>query len=190
MRRKNLPFVLAVIVAIVLFTSPEWSALLPAWPGYRVKPYIRLNTALVALTHVRVIDGTGVAPVENCTVILSGNRIQTISSSNSTRVPQGADILDLTGYTVIPGLVGMHDHMFYPVSISNLSGYKEMGFSFPRLYLASGVTTVRTAGAIAPSTDLRLKRQIDKGWVVGPNMYVTGPYLDGNSSPEETKRTV
>lgn len=191
MRRKNIPLVLIIIVAIVLFLSPEWSALLPAWPGYRVRPYIRVNSTFLALTHVRVIDGTGALPLENSTVILLGGRIQTIGSTASTSIPARAEVLDLTGYTIIPGLVGMHDHMFYPVRVVNLlSGYKEMGFSFPRLYLANGVTTVRTAGGIAPSIDLRLKAQIDKGWVVGPNMYVTGPYLNGNSTPEETRRSV
>ncbi len=190
MQRKNLPLILVVIVAIVIFTMPEWSGLLPAWPGYRVAPYVRVHSSMIALTHVRVIDGTGSSPIENCTVILSGDKIQTIGNAASTPVTPGAQVLDLTGYTVIPGLVGMHDHMFYPIKLGGLSGYKELGFSFPRLYLASGVTTVRTAGAIDPSIDLRLKRQIDNGWVIGPKIHVTGPYLDGNSTPLETRRTV
>lgn len=170
---------------------PVWRALLPAWPGYGVKAYIRVNSPLVALTHVRVIDGSGDPPLENCTVLLSNGKIQAIGSAQVTSVPHGAQTLDLMGYTIIPGLVGMHDHMFYG-GIKNLSGFavSEMGFSFPRLYLAAGVTTIRTAGAIDPSTDLRLKYQIDGGWVVGPKMHITGPYMDGNSTPEETRKTV
>jgi len=155
--------------------------------GYSVKAYIRVNAPVVALTHVRVIDGTGAAPLEDSTVILSGGRIQAVGRAATTPVPGGAEVLDLTGYSVVPGLVGMHDHMFYP-AVGNTSGYMEMGFSFPRLYLASGVTTIRTAGAIQPSTDLRLKSQIDKGWLPGPKMHVTGPYLDGLSGPEEASR--
>jgi imidazolonepropionase-like amidohydrolase len=187
--RRDLPLVLGVIIAIVLFTKPEWQGLIPAWPGYGVKDYIRVNAPVAALTHVRVIDGTGGAPLEDATVILSGGKIQTIGSSAKTPVPQGAEVLELTGYSVVPGLVGMHDHMFYP-AVGNTSAYVEMGFSFPRLYLASGVTTIRTAGAIQPSTDLTLKNQIDKGWVAGPKMHVTGPYLEGHTGAEETKKTV
>jgi hypothetical protein len=87
----------------------------------------------------------------------------------------------------------MHDHMFYG-DVENVLGARaavdrEMGFSFPRLYLAGGVTTIRTAGAIHPAIDLRLKHQIDNGWVAGPKMHVSGPYMQ-NSSAEEVKKTV
>jgi imidazolonepropionase-like amidohydrolase len=191
LRRKNIPLILAVTIATALFMRPVWRALLPAWPGYGIKAYIRVNSPMVALTHVRVIDGSGARPIENCTVLVSDGKIQAIGSALATPVPQGAQTLDLTGYTIIPGLVGMHDHMFYG-GIKDLSGFvvSEMGFSFPRLYLAAGVTTIRTAGAIDPSADLRLKDQIDEGWVAGPKMYITGPYMNGNSTPEETRKAV
>jgi imidazolonepropionase-like amidohydrolase len=88
-------------------------------------------------------------------------------------------VVDLHGYSVIPGLVGMHDHMFYPMG-DGIFG--EMGFSFPRLYLASGVTTIRTTGALEAYTDLELKKLIDKGETPGPKIHVTGPYLEGPGS--------
>jgi hypothetical protein len=113
MQRKNIPLVIAVVVATVLFMWPIWRALLPAWPGYGVRSYIRVNSTLVALTHVRVIDGTGAPPLENSTVVFSNGRIEAIGSALATPVPRSAQVLDLTGYSVIPGLVGMHDHMFY-----------------------------------------------------------------------------
>ena len=100
MRRKNLPLVLALSLAIVLIMRPVWRALLPAWPGYGVKAYIRVNAPVVALTHVRVIDGTGAPPLEDFTVILSGGRIQAIGSAATTPVPRGAEVLDLTGYKI------------------------------------------------------------------------------------------
>lgn len=83
-------------------------------------------------------------------------------------------MLDLPGHTVIPGLIGMHDHMFYTTP-----GGSEIqsNFSFPRLYLASGVTTVRTTGSFSPYAELNLKGGIDRGEVPGPRMHVTGPYL-------------
>ena len=194
MQRKNIPLVAAVIIAAVLFMWPVWRAMLPAWPGYGVKSYIRVNSPVVALTHVRVIDGTGTLPLEDSTVIISNGRIQAIGSALATPVPRAAQVLDLTGYSILPGLVGMHDHMFYggAKNLFGSSGFavSEMGFSFPRLYLAAGVTTIRTAGAVDPSADLRLKAQIDNGWVVGPKMHVTGPYMNGNSTPEETRKSV
>jgi hypothetical protein len=112
-------------------------------------------------------------------------------------VPGDAQVLDLHGYSVIPGLVGMHDHMFYPMG-NGIFG--EMAFSFPRLYLAAGVTTIRTTGALEPYTDLELKKQIDKGETPGPHLHVTGPYLEGAGSwalqmhqlsgPDDATRTV
>ena len=134
---------------------------------------------MIALTHVRVIDGTGAAPREDQTVVISKGKIESVSDAASANVPQDALVLDLHGYSVIPGLVGMHDHMFYPMG-NGIFG--EMAFSFPRLYLAGGVTTIRTTGSIEPYTDLELKKQIDKGETPGPKIHVTGPYLEGAGS--------
>src|SRR3989449_3537313 len=83
------------------------------------------------------------------------------------------------GYTVIPGLVGMHNHMYYPAPNGPPAMYPEHATSFPRLYLAGGVTTIRTTGSIETFTDLELKRMIDEGRMAGPKMHVTGPYLEG-----------
>src|SRR5438874_13168476 len=79
-----------------------------------VKSFVRVDAPLVALEHVRVIDGTGAPPAEDQTVVIQNGRIRALGLSASTAVPEGAKALDLSGYTVIPGLVGMHDHLFYP----------------------------------------------------------------------------
>jgi len=94
------------------------------------------------------------------------------------RVIPTAQILDLKGYTVLPGLVGMHDHMFFPMGGSPAT-YSNMNTSFPRLYLALGVTTIRTTGSVGPYMDLQIKKLIDSGRIIGPNMHITGPYLEG-----------
>ncbi len=162
-----------------------------------VRKFVTVDTPVVALNHVRVIDGTGAAALDDQTVILAKGKIESVSDSSSASIPKEAEILDLRGDTVIPGLVGMHDHMFYPVG-NGIFG--EMAYSFPRLYLAAGVTTIRTTGALEPYTDLELKKSIDAGTTPGPKMHVTAPYLEGKGSwaiqmhqltgPDDAVRTV
>ena len=162
-----------------------------------MQAFVKVDAPVVALTHVRVIDGTGAAAREDQTVVLSKGKIESVSDASSANVPKDAQVLDLHGYSVIPGLVGMHDHMFYPMG-NGVFG--EMAFSFPRLYLAGGVTTIRTTGSLEPYTDLELKKSIDAGETPGPKMHVTGPYLEGKGSwaiqmhqltgPEDATRTV
>src|SRR5437016_13627148 len=161
--------------------------------------FVRVEAAAIALTHVRVIDGTGAAPLEDQTIVLSDGKIQSIAPTASAKVQAGAQILDLKGYSVLPGLVGMHDHMFFPMGGSPPM-YSDMGTSFPRLYLALGVTTIRTTGSVAPYTDLEIKRLIESGRMIGPKMHVTAPYLEGRGSftpvmheltgPEDARRLV
>lgn len=143
--------------------------------------FIRVEAPVIALTHVRVIDGTGAAPTDDQTIIIAGGKIQSVGPSTSATVPVAAQILDLKGYTVLPGLVGMHNHLFFPMGGSPPM-YSNMGSSFPRLYLALGVTTIRTTGSVAPFTDLEIKKLIDAGRMIGPKMHVTAPYLEGGGS--------
>lgn len=143
--------------------------------------FIRIEAPVVALTHVRVIDGTGAEPLEDQTIVINAGKIDSIAPTTTARVPSSAQILDLKGHSVLPGLVGMHDHMFFPMG-GNPPMYSNMGTSFPRLYLANGVTTIRTTGSVAPYTDLEIKRLIESGRMIGPRMYITGPYLEGQGS--------
>ncbi len=145
--------------------------------------FIRVEAPAVALTHVRVIDGTGAAPKDDQTIVISGGKIASIGafSSANSAPPADAKVLDLRGYSVIPGLVGMHDHMFFPMG-GNPPMYSNMGSSFPRQYLGAGVTTIRTTGSIEPFADLEIKRRIDAGTMLGPKMRITAPYLEGPGS--------
>lgn len=162
-----------------------------------VKKFVKIDTPIIALTHVRVIDGTGAAAREDQTVILDKGNIGSIGDAAAASIPKDAQVLDLHGYSVIPGLVGMHDHMFYP---AGEAVFHEMAISFPRLYLAAGVTTIRTTGSIEPYMDLALRKKIDAGEAAGPHIHVTGPYLEGPgawaeqmtvlSTPEEAVATV
>jgi imidazolonepropionase-like amidohydrolase len=144
------------------------------------REFVSVDADTVALTHVRVIDGTGASAVADQTIIISAGKIQWVGPASAARIPEGAKVLDLTGMSVIPGLVLMHEHMFYPTG--RLALFNEMGWSFPRLYLACGVTSLRTAGSVEPYTDLNIKKMIDSGRIPGPRVHVTGPYLDGKGS--------
>src|SRR5258708_32678538 len=119
--------------------------------------FIRVEAPVIALAHVRVIDGTGAAPRDDQTIVISGGKIQSVGPSADAKVPANAQTLDLQGYAVLPGLVGMHNHMFFPMGGSP-PRYSNMGSSLPRLYLALGATTFRTTGSVAPYTDLDLTR--------------------------------
>jgi imidazolonepropionase-like amidohydrolase len=157
--------------------------------GGAVQPYVSTSAPVVALTHVRVIDGTGAPARHEQTVVIETGKIAAIGAG--VAIPAGAKLIDLAGYTIFPGLVGMHDHFFY-IARPNLTAdmkrdppliVPEMAFSAPRLYLANGVTTLRTTGSVEPYTDLNLKHAIDIGKLPGPHMDVTGPYLEGADSP-------
>jgi imidazolonepropionase-like amidohydrolase len=168
------------------------------------KDFVRIDAPVVVLVHVRIIDGTGSAPAEDQTIVIEGGRIREMGNFAHTQAPAEAKVLDLQGYTVIPGLVGMHDHMFYPSPRLPLRGfppvYTELAYSGPLLYLAAGVTSLRTTGSIEPYTDLSVKKLIDAGRTPGPKVHITGPYLEGQgaytpnmhelSGPDDARRTV
>ena len=163
-------------VAFLLFTA-FITSLGQGSQGDR-QQFIRVEAPVIALTHVRIIDGTGAAPRDDQTVVIADGKIQWVGPATDAKVPPNARLLDLKDYTVLPGLVGMHDHMFFPMGGSPPM-YSNMGTSFPRLYLALGVTTIRTTGSVAPDSDLEIKKLIDSGRMIGPKMHVTAPYLEG-----------
>src|SRR5690349_12434087 len=141
--------------------------------------FISVKAPIVALTHVRVIDGTGSPAREDQTIIIEAGRITAIGPTSGVSVPASATSLDLSGHTAIPGLVGMHDHLFY--AIDGGERYVNAPESFAPLYLAAGVTTIRTAGSLQLSSDLAVKRSIDNGELAGPKIHITSPYLNHDS---------
>ncbi|HVS89207.1 MAG TPA: amidohydrolase family protein [Candidatus Acidoferrum sp.] len=164
-----------------------------------VRAFVKEDAPVIALTHVRVIDGTGASARSGQTLVIAEGKIIGLGDAATTKIPDGAKVLDFSGYTVIPGLVGMHDHMYYPAP-GGPPLYPEHAASFPRLYLAGGVTSIRTTGSLEPYADLELKRAIDEGKMAGPKMHITGPYLEGEGSfalqmhqlkdAEDARRTV
>jgi imidazolonepropionase-like amidohydrolase len=141
-----------------------------------MRQFISVPEPVVALTNVKLIDGTGTAARTAMTVVIENGQIRTVGPTASTRPPANARVIDLNGHTVMPGIIGLHDHMYY----SSVGGsMKPMLFSYPRLFLAAGVTTIRTTGSVDPYQELNLKAAIAAGQMIGPEIFVTGPYLQG-----------
>jgi len=147
-------------------------------------PEVSVRAPLVALVHARLFDATGPAAREDQTLLIRDGRIAALGPSGRVPVPGDARTIDLTGKTVIPGLVMVHEHLFYAVSAGGGSFHvNEMEYSFPRLYLACGLTSIRTAGSIEPYADMEVKRRIDAGEMPGPKVHLTAPYIEGPPSP-------
>ncbi len=144
-----------------------------------VRGFIKVDAPVIALTHVRVIDGTGAPAKENQTVVVRGGDIAEIGDAARVKAPDGATTIDLTGKSVIPGLVMVHEHLYYP---TGPGVYGQLGLSFVRLYLAGGVTTMRTGGNVNGFMDLKLKQLIEEGQQPGPAIDATAPYLNGPST--------
>jgi imidazolonepropionase-like amidohydrolase len=144
----------------------------------QVRNYVSVSEPVVALTNVTLIDGTGSAPKPNQTVIIQNGRIADVGPAASVRAPAGARTMDLGGSTVIPGIVGMHDHLYYTAAGGRSA---LLSFTGPRLYLGSGVTSIRTTGALAPYAEINTKEAIDSGRVPGPRVHLTAPYITGGA---------
>lgn len=173
-----------------------------------VQEYVKVQAPLVALRHARVVDGTGAPAREDQTILVREERIEFVGDARAAALPQDALALDLTGCTAIPGWVGMHDHLFY-TGCPNRDArgrvaspgvlVNQISYTAPRLYLACGVTTIRTTGSIEPYTDLNVRNLIDEGRMPGPKIDVTGPFLTGPGpfpqmhslgGPEDARRLV
>jgi imidazolonepropionase-like amidohydrolase len=140
-----------------------------------VRAFVRTDAAVIALVNARVIDGTGAPARENQTIVIRDGVITYAGAAAGAPIA-GAEVIDLAGHTVLPGFVMLHEHMFYPAGNAM---YNELGFSFPRLYLAGGATTIRTGGSMVPYADLNLKQSVEAGTTPGPHMDATAPYLNG-----------
>jgi len=138
------------------------------------------TTTPLALTGVRIIDPATRTTQDNCTIVLQGGYVQDVGPSDKVRVPAGAKVLPLDSMSVVPGLVGMHEHLFYPAKDVM---YSSQIMSFPLLYLSRGVTTIRTGGSMHGYADLNMRDSIDAGAYPGPRILPTAPYVEGAASP-------
>lgn len=163
-----------------------------------VRQYVTVAEPVVVVANATVIDGTGAAPRTGQTIVIRDGRIAEVGPSSSVRAPEGARVIDASGHTVIPGLVGMHNHLFYTAAGGHAN---QMSYTGPRLYLGSGVTTIRTTGGRTPYAEINLREAIDSGRTPGPRIHITAPYITGGvngsagsmatvNSPEQARRFV
>jgi len=148
-----------------------------------VKQFVSVKADTLALTHATVIDGNGGPARTDQTIVIIKGQIMMLGNANKITVPATAKLIDCTGKTIIPGMVMMHEHLFYGERVAPYYLGLAMPFSFPRLYLAGGVTTMRTTGTVEAQTDLNVKKWISAGTMVGPDMDVTAPYVERESLP-------
>ncbi len=187
-----------IVLIASLCVSAVASAQSAATLTPQVQNFVSVADSVVVLMNVTIIDGTGSAPKTGQTIVIRGNRIADVGPVARVPLPTGGRLMQLNGSTVIPGLVGMHDHLFYTAAGGRAV---QMGFTGPRLYLASGVTTIRTTGGRAPYAEINTKAAIDAGRVPGPRVHLTAPYITGGTggtagsmaeitSPEAARRFV
>jgi imidazolonepropionase-like amidohydrolase len=195
----KLPQTLASIVMVALFGVIANAQDSRSPIGQNVRPFVSVDAPVVALTHVRLVDGSGQPAKDDQTIVIDGARIRAVGRAAEVQVPADAKVMDLSGHTIIPGIIGLHDHMYYSSPVGG--SMRPMLFSYPRLFLAAGVTTIRTTGSVDSYQELNLKAAIGKGEMPGPDIHVTGPYLQGQpgqypaamhplKDPEDARRMV
>ncbi len=169
------------VVIICLLAAPAFSQTIFS---DETKKYIEYNSPVTVLKNGLLIDGKGNAAKPHQTVIISNGKIDWVGDDEKAISSKDAAIIDLNGKAIMPGLVMLHEHMY--ISAPDISTrylhLKQLPFTFPRLYLAAGATTIRTCGSVEPYSDLRIKKDIDLGVLLGPNMELTAPYIEGKTS--------
>jgi len=138
-------------------------------------------TKIYALTNGRIFDATGSQPYLG-TIIVKDGIISDVGTSGSITIPEDAEIIDLNGKTVLPGLIDAHMHltgfktgdMVKEPLITPLGVFFARAVNDARALLEAGFTTVGDAGSIV---GLHLKYAINEGSIVGPRIIAAGPVL-------------
>lgn len=156
----------------------------------------------------KLVDGSGNV-ITNAAIVVENDRIKSVGVGSAT--PAGADVIDLTRYTAIPGLIDVHTHLAGPAGAPGTVPNQRLARNpaidmflaqrVARATLESGVTTVRNLGAVQ-FMDLAMRDLINMGAMTGPRMYVSGPGLRTSSAlgvpipeatadgPDEVRRVV
>ncbi len=137
-----------------------------------VAPYVSINTEKILLTGALIYTGDGSPPLNDYSILIEGSRITALGPNEDLAAPRGALVIKLSGKTIMPGIVGMHNHTHMP-------GVTLMNYTAPRLYLAGGVTTIATAGSADPIGELQIAKAIAAGNAPGPRIFPSAPYITG-----------
>lgn len=186
----------AAVLALVLSLPGEAMAQRAASMGPRVQEYVTVDQPVVAITNVTLLDGTGAPARTGQTVVIRDDRIAAVGATGQVQVPAGARVIDGAGHTLIPGMFGLHNHLYYTAAGGRAA---QLTYTGPRLYFGTGITTVRTTGSRAPYAEINLKHEVEQGREVGPRIHITAPYITGGEgvttmtlldSPEQARRFV
>ena len=161
---------------LMIFSIISFSASGQASFSKETQSYILHQKGIYILQNLTIIDGLGEQPKTNQDILINGELIEAVGVD--LPIPENATVINMQGKSAIPGMVMLHEHLFYPKATPGGFGVNQMSYSFPKLYLAGGVTTMRTAGSIMPQADINLKKFIKNGKIPGPKMDVTSPFLD------------
>lgn len=137
-----------------------------------LKPYIKYHEELLAFTNATIVDGTGKSIKQNQTLIIENGVFKKVGNDTDIKVPQNAKTINLKGKTIIPGIIGMHNHLHIP-------RFPDVGDVAAKLYLAAGVTTIQTCGAASPYKELELSKNIESGNQIGPDIIPSAPFITG-----------
>lgn len=130
--------------------------------------YAFIGVSVVPMDEERVLPSQ--------TVLVLGDRIVAIGDADETSVPEGAERIDGQGKYLMPGLAEMHAHV-----PSGQAGGPDFTERVLLLYLANGITTIR--GMLGAPVHLELRTQANRGEVLSPRIYTSGPSINGNSIP-------
>ena len=141
------------------------------------------------ITHARLVDGVNPVAIGDQDILISEGKIAAVGATGSIDVPPGIPTLDAAGKTVMPGLIMVHEHLFYNDHGAAVPYYAADTVSLSALYLSHGVTSIRTAGSMNITDDILIRKLIQSGRYPGPEVHLTAPYIDGPGSPIFQLRT-
>jgi imidazolonepropionase-like amidohydrolase len=150
----------------------------------------RADAQVTALTGARVIDGTGRAPIERATILVRDGRIDAVGAN--VTIPAGATRVDLTGKTIVPGLVNAHGHVQKGFNNSTPIPIRDDLIRRLRMYANYGVTTVVNLGA-NPDDEVegvRLRDEQESGTLDRARMYTSGQSVRRWKTAEEARKDV
>jgi imidazolonepropionase-like amidohydrolase len=156
--------------------------------GFQSTP-AQAPSALVALTGARVIDGTGRAPLDRATLVISNGRVQAVGEADKVAIPAGAVRVDASGKTIIPGIINSHGHV--DAARNSTVPVREQLLKQLRLYARYGVTTVFSLGSTAADAQegITLRDEQDRAALDRARLFTVGEVI-ADRTPADARKNV